>query len=93
MPSSCGYAVPTTSTTWLFGARLYPAMPGADQGVEHKSSTFPLLQTQFFQQLIHCSTLIFTLVSERLFHTIHTTNKNNKKFFIHNLLFIYRKAV
>lgn len=93
MPNSCGYTVPTTSTTWLFGAYLYPAIPDADQGVEYKPSTFPLFQTQLFQQLVHCSARIFTPVPEWLFPTIHTTNKNNKKFFIHNLLFIYRKAV
>lgn len=93
MPNSCGYAVLTVGTTAVQGARLYPAAHAAPQHPEYKSSTFPRLQTQVIQQLIHHFHSHFTTVTERFFPTIHTTNKNNKKYFLNNLLLINRKAV
>lgn len=93
MPNSCGYAVFTVSTTAVQGAQLYPTSKATPQHPEYKSSTFPLLQTQFFQQLIHYYERRLTAVMGQLFPTIHTTNKNNKKFYLINLLLINRKAV
>ncbi len=93
MPNSCGYAVCTVSTTLHNCIGLYPAVVPTPHGAGYKSSTYPRSFTQFFQQLIHCFSDQLAAVTSRLFPTIHTTNKNNKKFFLNNLLLIYREAV
>lgn len=93
MPNGCGYTVCTVSTTIHNDAGLYPGVIATPRGTGYKSSTYPRLCAQFIQQLIHRSWRQLAAVTEQLFPTIHTTNKNNKKFFLNNLLLIYRKAV
>jgi hypothetical protein len=93
MPNTCGYAVAATSTTskQIFG--LYTVVALQPVEPEYKSSTFPLLRAQVIQQLIHYFSGHLTTVGSPLIPTIHTTNKNNKKFFIHKFNTYYRKAV
>lgn len=93
MLNTCGYTVSTTSTNSGAGVQLSSYLIHIVQRAEYKSSTYPQLLAQFFQQLIHYFGRRLTAVNQGLFPTIHTTNKNNKKFFLTNLLFIYRKAV
>lgn len=93
MPNTCGYAVLATSTNGALGAGLYPGALQAVALPEHKSSTFPLLCTQVVRLAIHCFSRPFTAVTTQFIPTIHTTNKNYKKFYTNNLLLIERKAV
>lgn len=93
MPNNCGYVVPTTCTSTEQLGGLCTAVPTTPILPEYKSSTFPLVQTQVIQQLIHCFFRNLTTVNWSLVPTIHTTNKNNDKFFIHKFNTYYRKAV
>ena len=93
MLNSCGYTVCTAGTTTHGSAGLYPGAMSTPCGAGYKSSTYPRLFAQFIQQLIHRFSRPLAAVTEQLFPTIHTTNKNNKKFFLNNLLLIDRKAV
>jgi hypothetical protein len=93
MPNTCGYAVLTASTTTAQLSGLYTATILTPTKPEYKSSTYPPLLTQFFQQLIHHFPLKTTAVKGLLIPTIHTTNKNNKKFILNNFITYYRKAV
>lgn len=93
MLKNCAQLVFTGCVTTLTSLQLYTTLANEPGRAEYKSSTNPLLRSQFNHQLTHSLLVQITTVTRRLMHTIHTPNKNYKKFFIPNLLFIYPEVV
>jgi hypothetical protein len=93
MPNSCGFIVFNWVTTLLVGHGLYTYRGGQPATHGYKSSKFSVSYLHVIQQFVHNFFTTTTEVITTVVHTIHTTNKHNKKFYIHNLLLIYRKAV
>ena len=93
MHNACGLPVLGSGTSRYSFTNLYSALAPTHQLPEYKSSTYALLYTQVVRELSHYFIAHLTTVNNRLMPTIHCTNKNIKKFFIHNLLLITRKAV
>jgi hypothetical protein len=93
MLKNCAQVVFRGCVTILAISQLYTALANEPGGAEYKSGTNPLLCSQFSHQLTPSFLVQITTVTRRLMHTIHTPNKNYKKFFILNLLFIYPEVV
>lgn len=93
MVNSCGNTVGTTRTNQSHTCEQYTAIHTQVDSPEYKSSNFPPDCPHFFPTVTHSLLAYFTAVSEQLIPTIHTTNKNYKKFLYKKLLFIYPEVV
>lgn len=93
MHKACGFIVfnRVKNTALWGGLYTYPHM--LMRALGYKSSELPHTCTQVLHGAVHNFFNLMTAVKDIVLHTIHTTNKNNKDFYIHNLLLIYRKAV
>lgn len=88
MPNACGQPVCSSSTNCTHRAKLYPYALGRPKQPEYKSVVYTTSYTHSIQQLTHSNSAPPTTVNNRLMPTIHTTNKNHKKFYSNNLLLI-----
>ena len=93
MRKSCGYTVPVSGINVLNGSQLYPLLFNASTIAEYKGSTYTPTYTAVIRSQIHRVCTLFNTVTDRLIPTIHTTNKNHKKFYTNNLLLISTGAV
>lgn len=93
MPNACGYAVFETSTTTQRVSDLYAALRSFINCAGYKGSDLHPAYTRFIQLLTHSVFTQITTVRFHVVHTIHSTNKKYKKFYLNILLLIYRKAV
>ena len=91
--SGCGYYVFSLVTTMLRGVALYTWRLLVHIGGGYKSRDFAQSYHQLVRAVVHNFLTIMTEVTQVVIPTIHTTNKNNKKFYTNNLLIIYREAV
>ncbi len=93
MPKTCGLAVDSSSINLSFIVRLFTQHVPHPTTAEYKSSTTSPAFPQLMRPAVHSFFAHFTPVLFVVVHTIHSTNKNYKNFFMNNLLLIYRKAV
>ena len=93
MLKACGYIVFGWFITLSRTTRLYTYPYTAAAGGEYKSSTLSVVYNPVIQLVVHTFFTPLTSVINQVVHTIHTTNKNIKKFYTNNLLLIYRRAV
>ena len=93
MLRACGLYVFNSVTTLLVKARLYTWLIPPTNTVGYNSRELPVVYPQVVPRPVHNFFTTLTEVTTTVIPTIHTTYKNNKKFYIHNLLLIYRKAV
>ena len=93
MLKACGNNVFSQRITRLAEALLYPGAMGTNYGGAYKPSVHPQGFTAVVLRLVHCSKATIVSVTIGLIPTIHSTNKNHKKFFTNNLLLISTGAV
>ncbi len=93
MLNTCGYTVRNGGITSHVLEQLYAALNPFRKPSEYKCSTLPQTYTRPSPQLSPNQISQNTAVSEQLIPTIHTTNKNYKKFYTNNLLLIYLGGV
>jgi hypothetical protein len=93
MLNGCGYLVFGSSTTAVLWNDLYPYRLDPLQDPEYKTGSYAQACARLVLLLTHSFFVHLTAVVTQLIPTIHSSNKSHKKFYIHNLLLIYRKAV
>ena len=91
--NACGYYVFSLVTTMLRNVGLYTQQLLVHIRGGYKSRDFTQSYHQLVRAVVHNFLTIMTEVTWVVIPTIHTTNKNNKKFYTNNLLIIYREAV
>ena len=93
MHSTCGYAAHSSSISRHLVGHLRTALRRAWLGGVRKPSAFTLPYAHSIPQSAHSFFVQATTVPGLVVPTIHTPNKNHKKFYTNNLLLIKRSTV
>lgn len=93
MRKACGFTVRSRGKTPGLPGQLYTAVVHLLALGGGKAAGFSQRYTHRIPWLNHSCVQLFTAVTNSLFPTIHTTNKNYKNFYSNNLLFINRSLV
>ena len=93
MPNGCGQAADSSSINVFAGAQLYAAAQTLLVWVAHKYLTYTRINPSVVRAVVHCYSQVLAGVCWAVMPTIHSTNKYYKKFYLNNLLLIYRGVV